>query len=361
MEDVFRLLQRQLDQYSVGFPATGSGIEIEILKRLFSEKEAHMFLDMSLLLEDAASAAARTGRDPAQTAELLEDMAKKGLLFRLRRADKIRYAAVPFVVGIYEFQLKNMERGLADMVERYFDEAFTKSIASITVPMRTIPVNRSLDVSFPVAPHEDAREILKIQKKLAVAECICRKQQGLVGKGCDRPREVCMVFGSHADYFVENGLARYITVDEGLEILDAAEKGGLVNQPFNVVNPGGMCNCCGCCCGVLKALNRLPRPADMVCSNYHARVDEALCSGCGVCEDRCQMAAIELADDIARVDLDRCIGCGLCVTTCPTGAVTLAAVSEGARKTPPAGAQDLMMKIAAERGTSVMPLRMQGK
>ena len=360
MSDVFRDLQKQLDQYSVGFPATKSGVEIEILKHLFSPSQAEMFLDLSLLPEDASSVASRTGRDPAQTAEMLADMAAKGLIFRLRKNDKVFYAASAFVVGIYEFQLKTMDEKFAAMVERYFDEGFSLT-DTVTIPMRTIPVNQSLDVSFPVASHDDAREILKSQKKLAVAQCICRKQQDLVGHTCDKPREVCMVFGSHADYFVENGLARFIDLEEGLKILDTAEKGGLVNQPFNVINPGGMCNCCGCCCGVLRTLNRLPKPAEMVLTNHYAKVDPDACTGCETCLSRCQIAAITMKEDLAHVNRDRCIGCGLCVTTCPTGAITLNLVDADALRTPPAGVRDLMMQIAAERGTSVMPLKMQGK
>jgi electron transport complex protein RnfB len=44
--DLYRKLQRQLDQYSMGFPATESGVEIKILKKLFSEEDAGLFLQM---------------------------------------------------------------------------------------------------------------------------------------------------------------------------------------------------------------------------------------------------------------------------------------------------------------------------
>ena len=42
--DVYIKLREQLDQYSIGFPATASGIEMRILQRLFSEDEAELFL-----------------------------------------------------------------------------------------------------------------------------------------------------------------------------------------------------------------------------------------------------------------------------------------------------------------------------
>jgi len=79
---VYEKLREQLDQYSCGFPKTESGVELEILKKLFSEDEAEMFLQMSLTIETPEEIAARTGRDPGAVAALLSQMAEKGLLFR---------------------------------------------------------------------------------------------------------------------------------------------------------------------------------------------------------------------------------------------------------------------------------------
>lgn len=41
---VYNDLREQLDQYSMGFPATESGVELKILKKLFSEEEAELYL-----------------------------------------------------------------------------------------------------------------------------------------------------------------------------------------------------------------------------------------------------------------------------------------------------------------------------
>jgi hypothetical protein len=58
-KDIFRQLQQRLDLYSMGFPATETGIEITILKKLFSQKDAEMFLNMSPKMEDPESVARR--------------------------------------------------------------------------------------------------------------------------------------------------------------------------------------------------------------------------------------------------------------------------------------------------------------
>ncbi len=358
---IYEKLREQLDQYSVGYPATPSGIEIRILKKIFTEEEAGMFLHMTMMLETPEAVAMRTGLNREAVSTLLANMAQKGLLFRQSKAEEVKYAAVAFVIGSYEFQLKNMDRELAEMVEAYFQEGFFDfAPGKNIVPLRTIPVQQSIQVAWPVAPFMQAREIIKTKEKIALADCICRIQQKLIGHECDKPREVCLLFGSHADYYVENKLARYISQEEALEVLEVSEKAGLVNQPANMINPGGMCNCCGGCCGLLRALNRMSAPAQLVFSHYYATVDPDLCTGCETCLERCQMAAISINDDqVAVVNTNRCIGCGLCVTTCPTEAITLTPKPEDQQVIPPSGGRELMEQTSKTRGTQLIPLSMR--
>jgi len=122
--DVYYQLREQLDQYSVGFRTTQSGVEMKILERLFTEEEAQIYLNLSMNLETAQSVAERTKQVQDHVADLLERMAEKGLIFRLRKGESAQYGAVPFVIGSYEFQLKTMDRELAQLVEQYFEEAF---------------------------------------------------------------------------------------------------------------------------------------------------------------------------------------------------------------------------------------------
>ena len=358
---VYEKLREQLDQYSCGFPKTESGVELEILKKLFSEDEAEMFLQMSLTIETPEEIAARTGRDPGAVAALLSQMAEKGLLFRWRRDDQVKYAAIAFVLGLYEFQLKTIDRDLAALFEKYFEESLLKTMGNWEPLMRPIPVNRSLEVLHPVATYDDARAIVKRKKLISVGNCICRVEQGLLEKGCGKPLEVCLQFGASAQYFIDRGLARKISVEEALKILDQAEEAGLVTQPANAKNPEGMCNCCGDCCGILRALNKLPKPAEKVMSNYFAVVDPDSCTGCEICLDRCQMGAVSLNDDdTAMINLDRCIGCGLCVTTCPGEAIHLEIKPESNRRIPPDTTLDSAKTMAEARGKTLIPLAMQG-
>jgi Pyruvate/2-oxoacid:ferredoxin oxidoreductase delta subunit len=357
---IYRKLQQQIDQYSLGFPAADSGIDIKILKKLYTEEEASIFLDISMQLETPPSLSVRTNRDPEQTADLLEEMAKKGLLFRKRKGNAVYYAAIPFVIGSFEFQLNRMDKEFAEMVENYFKEVYFNNLGGILPPLRTIPVNRSVNLAHNVAPYENAREIIKSKEKIAVANCICRTHRKLLNDNCGKPLEVCFVFGSHAEYYLENNMAREIDQKEALAILDECEKAGLVNQPANMINPGGMCNCCGDCCGLLRALNQMPKPAEQVTNNYRASADQDLCSGCELCIERCQMAAIRMNEDqLATIDPERCIGCGLCVTTCPEEALSMILKPQDKQCTPPESGMELMIKTAEKRGTSLIPFSMR--
>ena len=349
--NTFKQLQERLNFYSIGFPETATGVEIKILKELFTEDEASLFLSLSHRLEQPESVAQRINRPLPDVAEQLEDMAARGLLFRVKKGDGVRYAAIPFVHGLFEFQVSRLNRNLSELLEEYFRsgflDAFNKSRGTF---LRTIPVHKSLDATRNVAAFDDAMEILKKMNQIVVTDCICRKQKGLIDQSCDKPRETCFMFGAMAQYYLDNNMGRKIDIDEAIQILSDAQAAGLVTQPATAQNPGGICNCCGDCCGVLRALNQHPKPSEIVFSNNIAGIETELCIGCQTCIDRCQMRALTINDqDRAEIDPDRCIGCGLCVTTCPSGALSLKLKAGDQFRVPPVSGSDQMMAMAKER------------
>ena len=178
MSDVYGRLRERLDDFASGFPTTESGIEIKILKGLFTEAEAELFLRLSPVSEAAEDVAKRLCHDPTETAELMEAMAKKGLIFRLKKDKIARYGAAPFVPGIYDFQLGTMRRGFAQDMQDYFEEGLGRTIQGHKTPiMRPIPINRKLVVKWPIAPYEDVLKIIEEQEIIALAPCVCRWRQ----------------------------------------------------------------------------------------------------------------------------------------------------------------------------------------
>lgn len=351
-KSIFLRLQEQLDEYSLGFPATDSGIELDILKEMFTEKEAAMFTALTAELETPESVAARLGRPVDQVAAQLEDMAQKGLLFRRRQGESPEYSAIPFIHGLVEFQIERLDKKTVKLVGLYIKEKFKDVISRNTQSfMRTIPVRHSVEVTHHVAAYDDACEILRKEKLIVITDCACRRQKALFGKDCGKPMEVCFMFGPMGQYYIDNGLGRRIDLDEALRILAKAHEVGLVTQPASAQKPFTMCNCCGCCCGFLHAVNKHPKPAELVFSNYTAMVDQETCSGCETCVERCEMGAVKMnGDGLSEIDSDRCIGCGLCVTTCPEEAFRLVPKPEAKHRTPPADTAEQMIRLAEKRG-----------
>ncbi len=347
-KDVYARLREFMDTLPAGYPATPTGVEIRILKKLFSPQEAELTMQLNTEPEEVPSIAARVGLTAAEAGTMLEEMARKGLIFRIRRDDKPLYQACHFVVGVYEFQLKNLDKEFCQMYEEYLPYLGMSFMSHKTKQMRVIPVESSLATKTKVETYNRVRELVKEQKVFAVAECICRKEQGILGKECSRPKETCLGFGDFAQYYIDNKFGRAITREEALRKLDLAEEAALVLSPTNSQELAGICCCCPCCCPILKYAKLTPRPADIVQSYYQAGIDPELCASCGQCIERCQMKAIKKGEDFSAVLPERCIGCGLCVSVCPTQALSLAAKTE--MEAPPKKfLSDTLRLIEAER------------
>ena len=351
-QDIYRQLQERLDLFSMGFPATESGIEIKILKYLFNEKNAELFLALSHNLETPEQISERIDQTPDSISEHLEKMAANGLLFRLKKNNISRYGAIPFVHGLFEFQVKTLKPDLARMVGEYFEEAFDTAMQkNADYFLRVVPVNQSVDVTHNIANYEDAVEILKTKGSIVVTDCICRKRTDIIDEGCGKTMEACFMFGSMGQYYLDNDMGRAVSIEEAVTILKKCRDDGLVTQPATSQNPAGMCNCCGDCCGVLGAIKKHPAPSEIVFSNHLILADSEACTGCGLCLERCQMDALVLNEgELIEVMTKRCIGCGLCVTTCPTEALSLIEKPEAALRVPPETMVDQMMQMAKNRG-----------
>jgi electron transport complex protein RnfB len=354
-DDVYRRLQRHLDALPVAFPATASGVELRILKRLFTPEEAEVALALSALPETVEKIQHRL---PARTQEdlerMLDRMVEKGAIFggrMMAREGRKRYSRAPLVIGMYEAQVDRLTKEMQEDFDQYAREGFASTLLGAkTKQMRTIPVNARFVPDRLVGRYDDARKMIEEgDGPWASRNCVCRQGKDLLGEPCRQTtsRRVCLTIGGAARASVAAGDGQALTREETLALLDQAERDGMVLQPSNARDPVFICFCCGCCCGLLQTAKLFPKPAEYLQSNYQAVVDAELCSECGTCHSRCPMEALSSGDGATAVDLDRCIGCGLCVCTCPTEAVTLRAKAE--RTVPPKDLKALYGKIMAER------------
>ena len=355
-QDVYRNLQRHLNKQSVGFPATKSGAEIRILKKLFTPEEAVLatYLDYRPRSTAEISSSAKTlGLSPAQVEQMFEGMVAKGAIGHVEKSGVHYYHNPPLVVGMWEMQVKRLTPEFIHDVEEYFsDRSFGLGMLGTKLPqMRTIPIQKSLRVEHHVTTYDHIKELIENESTFGITECICRKVAATKGKTCQKTSrlETCMILGDSAKDAIRLGSARAITREEAAAIIRQNETEGLVLQPANSQKVEFVCSCCGCCCGMLGLQKSLPKPVDFWATNFFARVDAESCTGCGTCVERCQVnaAAVDEKSGVSTIDLDRCIGCGNCIVTCPKKAITL--VKKKRETVPPPDSEGLYQILAENK------------
>jgi Na+-translocating ferredoxin:NAD+ oxidoreductase subunit B len=327
MTDPYKLLAAKLNRTPNGFPSTESGVELKILRKIFSPEDAQMALKLRMRPESLKNIAKRLRKPADQMQERLDSMVAKGQIASLKINGAQSYIFMPFVIGIYEFQLKHIDKELSDLFEAYMPCLMPVIGGKKPALARVIPVNATIDPKAQILTYEDMNGMIRASRSFSVNECICRKERALQGHPCNHTLETCMTFSREEDALKNiNPLsAKIISKDEALRLLDVFEKEGLVHATYNVRDDlMFVCNCCSCCCGLMRGLNEFKLPHLIAHSNFIARIDTNTCNGCQVCAtERCPTQAIHFANKTAAVLSERCIGCGACATACPTESIKL--------------------------------------
>ncbi len=332
MEDVYRRLCHRLDEHPVGAPESENFLEI--LRILFTPEEAELAIHLKLEHEPASSIAAALGREETEIQSLLDEMARKGVCFK----DPINqlFGSFPTAPGLWEACFASGEKSprterLGHLWREYYKEGWWKELHCSKTPLtRIFPVDQAFDeeAQREVLPYEKSVDLLKSADYIAVLHCACRMAAAGSGHDCGHPTETCLQLGEFGRYMAEVlGAARKVTYEEALDILKMTDEAGLVHLTMNTKEVGnntiGICSCCECCCTQLRAMTEMKKPRAIACSRFEPIWDEAKCTLCETCVDRCLLDAIAVTDDVVEFQKDKCIGCGLCVTGCPEEALTL--------------------------------------
>ena len=368
-DQVYIKLQKHLDNQAVGFPATRSGVELKILKHIFTPQEAEIACYLSYRMEPIETIFGRIGHlveSPEELEKLLDRIQKKGGIESKIKNGNQHYCNAPLVVGMYEFQLGRLtSEFINDFNEYTSGKKFGIEFLSTKLPqMRTIPVAKSIHPQHQVSTFDEVTTLLReAEEPFVIMECICRKKKSIESRPCkvtDR-KETCLAMGNMARMVLLGNVGREIARDEAMGIIEQNQKQGLILQPSNTEKAEFLCSCCGCCCGMLDVHKNLPKPLEFWASNFQAVVDTSTCEGCGTCEERCQVGAVRVSDETrhAVVDLSRCLGCGVCVTDCPTESISL--MKKPAETKPPRTREDLHEIIMAGKKGRLGKLKLTGK
>jgi len=357
------------DQLSDIFNQIGYGSrkspELEaLLKSLFNKEEARIALNLSPFApEPPGKVAERIGENPDKIARLLDEMADKGLIYSSTRDKEKWYKIIQLVPGIFELQFMKGEvteraKDLARLFDTYFHASVTQEEGESTAApepgmhfARVIPIDKSIAPDMNVFPFEEARRYVEESETITVSTCYCRHERRLLDQGCEFPDDVCLQFGSFAKFVEERGFGKKISREKAHEILKKSADAGLIHTSSNTRDRiDFICNCCTCCCGILRGVSQFSAPVRTVSSNYEVRVDPDECTACGECVEKCQLKAFTLEEGIPELNAERCIGCGVCVHHCPVEALSLVSRSDFVE--PPRSFRELMERQFATMPTS---------
>ena len=289
------------------------------LASIMTEEEAELTKHMKVRVpETFEQVVAGCGMPAERVQELLDDLSIKGILeYHWENLDgknpnhEKRYVLPMFVPGSAEFTVMNQRQMEEHPEIGTFFERMTYlplTVATKMVPpggagvgMHTIPVERAIKQESHTASVEHLSHWLKKYDHYAAGSCSCAVAERARGDNGGRdPQDWCIGVGDMADYLVETGKGHYVTFDEVMDILEAAERNGYVHQITNIDGEDKIFAICNCDVSVCYALrtSQLFNTPNLSRSAYVAHVDQEKCVACAGCVEVCPAGAPQLGQKL---------------------------------------------------------------
>jgi len=329
MEDVYERLRQKLDSLTKGYPKTEKGSELAFLKKVFSPEDAEIFIRMKRGFQTPSEAAPDLGFSVEATGQKFESMASRGLLYFEKIDGQKKYRIIPFIHGIWEFNVDRIDQQDAVNMGQYYANGYGKTLMDYSIPIaRVVPIRRDVVKDDKLHPEDDIEATIKKQTLIVATDCACRKVASFSKRHCSCTDDinVCILFGASGQYALDTGMGhpRILTVEQALTIVRRDNEVGHFIQASHAKVCGGFCSCSKCHCGFLMAAKVHRGTGFDSWSNYKCAKNEETCIDCGKCVERCPVKAMTEDDqNMVRFNKAGCFGCGLCVTTCPTESLIL--------------------------------------
>lgn len=349
--------------------AVVSDLLFEILKILFSEKEAGLVSLLPIKPFNTKTAAGIWKIREVEAKRILNDLADRGLLIDAEQNDDVLYSMPPPMAGFFEFSLMRYrndidQKTLSELYYQYMnvEEDFIKDLFTKgKTQLGRVYVNEEVlsnENALHVLDYERASEVVKTATSIGIGVCYCRHKMEHLGKNCNSPMDICMTFNESADSLTRHGIARKADISEGIDILQKARDFNLVQFGENVQEKVNfICNCCGCCCEALIAARKFGFLNPVHTTNFFPLIVEENCNGCGKCVALCPVEALTLVSSNdpnkpnrkkAKLHQEICLGCAVCIRGCEKKAIELRLRSE--RVITPVNSVHRVVIMAIERG-----------
>jgi Pyruvate/2-oxoacid:ferredoxin oxidoreductase delta subunit len=360
----YHLLQRRLDRQITGAPE--SPAFMKILRLLYSPEEADLARRLPSVPTSLGDLSRSLDIAQAELEDRLVEMAQRGVILDLSHDGESYFALPPVVIGFFEFTFMRARddmpmADLARLFEQYFegDDRFARSafqgqtqLGRRLIQEEALPEGNHIEV----LDWERASHIIQSASTVGVSLCSCRHHRRHLDKACDRPLETCLSLNYAAESMISSGSARAITAKVAMQIVQECKAMRMAQTADNVQRKAAfICNCCGCCCGMILAVKNFSLPNAIVSSNWVLEISSSKCVGCGQCVGACPMGAIDLVQDgddgkrkRAVCDTSLCLGCGICTSVCRSGALAMRPRQQ--RVYTPETLFDQIAAMAVERG-----------
>ena len=360
-------LSDRLNRFPQGAPP--SKLLFEILKILFSEKEAELVAYLPIKPFTAQKASQIWKMDLSRSQKVLDELAGRAILVDIERNGETVYVLPPPMAGFFEFSLMRVrddidQKALSELFYEYMNEEedfirelFTEGETQLGRTFVHEPALSTQNVLY-VLDYERASEVIKTATHRGIGICYCRHKMKHMDRACHAPQDICMTFNNTAASLIRHGHARQVDVKECLDLLEVAYEHNLVQFGENVRNKVNfICNCCGCCCEAMIAARRFAILDPVHTTNFLPEIDEAKCNGCGKCVNACPVEAMSLVSannplkpkmKKARLNAEICLGCGVCIRNCASDGIHLN--SRPTRVITPMDSTHRVIMMAIERG-----------
>jgi len=363
----YNKLSERLNLFPQGAAATD--LLFEILKILFSEREAGLVSALPIKPFNASKAADIWKIKETDAKGILNDLADRGILIDACNDEDVVYSMPPPMAGFFEFSMMRYrndidQKTLSELFYQYMnvEEDFIRNLFTMgETQLGRVYINEEVlsnENALHVLDYERASEVIKTASSIGIGICYCRHKMEHLGKNCDAPMDICMTFNGCADSLTRHGIARKVDFSEGIDLLQKARDNNLVQFGENVQERVNfICNCCGCCCEALIAARRFGFLNPVHTTNFIPYVIEEECNGCGKCVALCPVEAMSLVSSNdpgkpnrkkAKLQEDICLGCGVCLSGCNKNALKLK--SRDARVITPVNSVHRVVTMAIERG-----------